>query len=549
MRSVVVLGVALIVITGLTTPATGSEPTADPRSHTAAKQKKAPRGTLAVKITGSGSYRVLAKKKTVRKANRTKAFRLTPGTYRVLAKGAVVSPAKVRLRSGKTVTVKVAFPNGSTPPTTTPIPTTPEPTPTPTPTPTVPIVPGQVVRVSVDSQGGQGNKASFNAAPAFSPDGTKVVFESEATNLVPGDTNSDYDVFVKDLLTGQVQRISTSGTGQQGDLGSYTASWSPDGTRIAFISQASNLVSGDTNSSEDLFVKDLATGAVQRATTASDGGQATAGTGNLSVGEWSPDGTRLAFSSSFADLVPGDNNGASDVFVKNLQSGQVSAISATAGQTGDSHSGSPTWSPDGTQIAFLTTAQNLIPGTDTNGSSQDILAADLTSGALRRVSINSSLQQANGDSFSPHWSSNGKIAFVSDADNLDGPTINAGVFAVDPNAVIPNPQRVDTSADGTPSVNGNTPRWSPDGKMIAFRTSSAFSPEDTNLDMDVYTKSLDTGVVHIVSIGEAGAASAGFSAGQGWAPDNKRLVFWSPSNNLVPGDTNVAEDVFVKTLR
>ena len=121
-----------------------------------------------------------------------------------------------------------------------------------------------IVRVSTEAAGGQGNGASFN--PVFSPDGTKIAFSSDASNLVAGDTNNRGDIFVKDLASGAVTRVSTNAAGGQGEggIGSQHPVFSPDGSKIAFDSFASNLVPGPDNFVNGIFVKDLVTGAITR---------------------------------------------------------------------------------------------------------------------------------------------------------------------------------------------------------------------------------------------------------------------------------------------
>ena len=146
-----------------------------------------------------------------------------------------------------------------------------------------------------------------------------------------GDTNNGGDLFVKDLATGSIQRLSTTATGDQAD--GWTAGyigWSPDGTRLAFSSSATNLVPGDTNAEPDVFVKSLSDGSIERISTTATGEQATGEQGGLRFYdriEWSPDGTRLAFASSATNLVPGDTNAQDDVFVKSVSDGTIQRIS------------------------------------------------------------------------------------------------------------------------------------------------------------------------------------------------------------------------------
>ncbi len=174
---------------------------------------------------------------------------------------------------------------------------------------------GAITRVSPNATGTT-NPSSRD--PVFSPDGSKIAFDSNLSNLVAGDTNNTQDIFVKDLATGTVIRISVDGAGAQLNGGSYFPVFSPDGSKIGFGSDATNLVAGDTNGVSDAFIKDLVTGAVTRVSLDANGAQSNATTFGLG---FSPDGSRVVFSNSASNLVPGDTNGKSDVFIKNLTHG------------------------------------------------------------------------------------------------------------------------------------------------------------------------------------------------------------------------------------
>ena len=179
---------------------------------------------------------------------------------------------------------------------------------------------GAITRVSADAAG---SPSANSRDPVFSPDGSKIAFDSNLSNLVAGDTNNTTDIFIKDLATGTVTRVSVDGAGAQLNGGSFLPVFSPDGSKIAFYSDATNLVAGDTNGLSDIFIKDLATGAVTRVSVDANGAQANAVTFHL---VFSPDGSRIVFSSSASNLVPGDTNGQSDLFIKNLTLVQDPAV-------------------------------------------------------------------------------------------------------------------------------------------------------------------------------------------------------------------------------
>lgn len=171
---------------------------------------------------------------------------------------------------------------------------------------------------STDSHGNQGN--GFSESRAISADGRYVAFSSLATNLVDGDTNGVEDVFVKDMHTGKTIRITTDSEGNQSNGGSRMRDMSVDGRYITFHSTATNLVEGDTNGATDVFVKDIFTGAISIASSDSNGNQGNGESGFASI---SADGRYVLFYSESSNLVDGDTNGSRDVFIKDMETGEI----------------------------------------------------------------------------------------------------------------------------------------------------------------------------------------------------------------------------------
>jgi hypothetical protein len=177
-----------------------------------------------------------------------------------------------------------------------------------------------VVRVSVATTGMEGNGESYGRAHCMSKTCQFVAFDSDATNLVAGDTNGFTDVFVRDQASGRTERVSVSSAGAEANQWSGCPAISADGTVVAFESNATNLVSGDTNGAGDVFVHDRRTGETVRASVSTTGAQAH---GVSSVDDISDDGLFVAFTSDAADLVPGDTDSRMDVFVHDRASGCV----------------------------------------------------------------------------------------------------------------------------------------------------------------------------------------------------------------------------------
>jgi len=225
---------------------------------------------------------------------------------------------------------------------------------------------GTTVRASLDSSGVEGN--SISDSPSLSADGSRVAFASVANNLVSGDTNLWSDIFVRDLAAGTTTRVSVDSSGAQSNQASYgdddgPPSLSADGTRVAFVSWAGNLVSGDTNGLPDVFVRDLSAGTTQRVSVSSAGSQADFASYHPSL---AGDGSRVAFHSYATNLVSGDTNSVSDVFVRDLTAGTTVRVSVDAvGAQGNHASIKPSLSADGTRVAFESSASNLVSG-DTN---------------------------------------------------------------------------------------------------------------------------------------------------------------------------------------
>ena len=137
-------------------------------------------------------------------------------------------------------------------------------------------------------------------------------FAHLANNLVPGDTNGKSDIFVDDRQTHSIERVSLAADGTQGNGESFAPSVSSDGRYVAFYSDASNLVPGDSNGTNDVFVVDRQTDMIERVSMAADGTQ---GNGSSIGGSISADGRYVGLTSEASNLVSGDTNGVSDVFV------------------------------------------------------------------------------------------------------------------------------------------------------------------------------------------------------------------------------------------
>jgi Tol biopolymer transport system component len=277
------------------------------------------------------------------------------------------------------------------------------------------------------------NGASFS--PVFSADGTKVAFVSSATNLGPTDTNGTLDVYLRDLSTGTTSLVSADSSGTDaGNSASLSPVISADGTKVAFRSGASNLGPTDTNGTTDVYLRDLGTGITSLVSVNAAGTDA--GNGHSDSPVISADGTKVAFISNGSDLGPTDTNGADDIYVHDLEAGITSLVSVNAAgtdagnKTGNNGPASHTViSADGTKVAFASAASNLGPA-DTNGTF-DAYLRDLETGTTSLVSVNAAGTDAgDSNSYGAVFSADGtKVAFRSLASNL-GPADTNGTWDV-----------------------------------------------------------------------------------------------------------------------
>ncbi len=273
--------------------------------------------------------------------------------------------------------------------------------------------------ISLSESGVQGNGTSSNAS--ISSNGRFVVFSSFASNLVTGDTNSTSDIFVYDRSTRGVVRVSVSNEGLQGNGASTTPAISGDGRFIAFESSADNLVPGDTNNNKDIFVYDIENSIIEILSLTSSGGQSNGTSSDAAI---SSDGKFVAFESSAGNLVPDDINGKNDIFVYDMETGFLEMVSKSdKGFQGLNTSDNPCISSNGNFIAFDSLSSNLVSG-DTN-SKRDIFVYDRNSKTILRVSMGAHGMQGNNDSTGAAISSNGLcVAFKSNADNLVAKDLN-----------------------------------------------------------------------------------------------------------------------------
>jgi Tol biopolymer transport system component len=368
--------------------------------------------------------------------------------------------------------------------------------------------------------------------------------------------------------TGATTRISVDFHGHEANGNSAFPAISANSRFVAFYSDATNLVSGDTNGYQDIFVHDRATGGIARASVASDSTQANGHSYSPAV---SADGRFVAFHSYADNLVTGDTNGQADVFVHDRLTGDVVRVSVTGGGTEGLHGGAlyPAISADGRFVAFYSCADNLV-ASDTNDYC-DIFVRDRDTDddgifdepgqvSTVRVSIASDDTEANGESSSPAISADGRfVAFESNADNLvahdtngksdvflhDRDTDGDGIFD-EPGAV--STVRISVASDGT---EGNDYSWgaaiSADGRYVAFESEATnLAPSDTNGYQDIFLRDWKYGVTTRISVSSNGTEGDGHSEAPSISFNGRYVAFVSWAYDLDPVCNYAARHVFVR---
>lgn len=272
---------------------------------------------------------------------------------------------------------------------------------------------GKTTRLSIAADGAEGDGDSFTTK--ISADGRYLVFNSAATNLVAGDSNNAVDLFFYERFSGKLERILTA-DGQQMNGSSYPTDISADGRFVVFASEADNLVPGDTNNAPDVFILDRADGTIERVSVATDGTQAQSGT--YYYGLLSDDGRYVAYFSDSSNLVADDTNGVMDAFVRDRQKNTTTRISVDSnGLEGNGESYFPRLSSDGRFITFSSDAGNLVPG-DTNKQT-DVFLYDQKIRQTSLISHSPDGKPANGASSYSSISADGRfIVYNSYASNL-----------------------------------------------------------------------------------------------------------------------------------
>jgi hypothetical protein len=342
------------------------------------------------------------------------------------------------------------------------------------------------------SNGYDGNPTTDDSFDAIiTADGRYVVYNSYAWNIVPGDTNRSewlrdgLDVFLYDAHTGVTERVSLTHTGEEIQANSF-GTITGDGEIIYFVTPGTGVTPDYPGGSPQIYRRHRDSySSVERVLNVEPNDRI--------VNLWpSHDGRFLVFSSAASNLVPGDTNGLPDIFLFDYVTKELRLVSRPPGG-GQSNglSGQGLISQDGRYVIFRSFATNLVPG-DNNGHA-DIFVYDRLSGNIERVSVSSSGEQANGGSRDPSICGDGRfVSFSSDATNL-----------------VAN---------------------------------------DTNGIRDIFVRDRQTGVTFIASVNADGEQTNDLVHRSYLTTDCRYITYASDGDNLVPGDTNNARDLFMARI-
>jgi len=378
----------------------------------------------------------------------------------------------------------------------------------------------------------------------LSADGTKLAFVSEARNFGLPDTNGASDVFVRDLATGQITLVSVNRLGTNSGNGmSDNPIISADGTKVAFTSYATNLQAVPVTGDRHIYVRDLVAGTTTLASVDASG--ATGGQGYSGIGagfDFSADGTKVAFVSD-RGLVPHQGSPAIiALHLRDLVAGTTTLVSIdhTGTRYANGPTFDPTFSPDGSALAFTSLASDLVAG----GRPGSLYVRDLVAGTASSVTPGAS-DIAEGVGFSAHGT---RLVFATPA-GLGPADTNGRADVYVHDRVAGTTALVSVRQDGADSGNAGSvdPVISPDGGQVAFTSdASDLVGGDCNEERDVFVRDLAGGATTLVSARGDGTDSGDEASTTGsFAAD--RVAYQSRATDLAANDANATWDIYLAT--
>jgi hypothetical protein len=389
------------------------------------------------------------------------------------------------------------------------------------------------------------NGVSFN--PSLSSDGRIVAFCSLASNLVVGDTNSMFDAFTHERSTGITRRVTEASNGGNADAETIGVHLAGNGEHVVFATAATNIVSGDTNGVSDVFLRDLRDWSVRRVTLSPSGQEADANSYSPCVSE---SGRFVAFSTHASNFAPNDTNGTADVYLWDALTGTLELISVNthgfSGNEASATSGRRCVTEDGRFVAFHSNAWNLVAG-DTNGW-LDVFVRDRVLGTTRRVSVLLDGTQGERQSWLSEIDVKGRIVgFSSPSVSFSGlPLSNTQAYW---STMADGEVHSLMDSTGIALLDSECMGVDPSGSHMLFYASDSVIPGDTNGQIDLFVTNLLTGHVVRANLGNTGVQPNSWTYPIASLSYRAREVAFScNANNLVPGDVNQLSDAFIRDL-
>jgi Tol biopolymer transport system component len=389
--------------------------------------------------------------------------------------------------------------------------------------------------------------------PAVSSSGRFVAFAGGPANT----GSSNPQVFVRDRVRRTTRLVSVARTGGEPDSQSLFPAISSSGRYVAFESDADDIVASDLNAANDVFVRDRTAGTTTLVSVGPGGVRANGSSGSASI---SANGRVVAFQSFATNLGgPDSSTTTHDIFVRDLDAGTTTRVSiGLGGAEPNGESSAPAVSRDGRTVVFYSNASNLVSG-DTNGK-RDVFAFDRASGAIRRVSVTPSGEEANGDVASPTppaTNANGTVfAFATFASNLLGGTPTGDVAVRDEthNTVerISTGAEVDNVYEEAESIG---PSMSADARLVAYATPNQQLPGYLGIEgMGIYLRDRTSGALTRASQLSQCRGADGINGYPSLSSDGRWIAFQSNAINLLkpgvyPGGANPPMHLYIASTR
>ena len=399
--------------------------------------------------------------------------------------------------------------------------------------------------VSVNRDGtGTGNGASVNGV--ISADGSKVAFQSTSTDLVNASALGS-QIYVRDFNTGITSLVSVTRDGNGNDGSGRFPRISADGSTVVFFSNSDELLA-DPNfsvSGDQIYARDLASQTTTLVTVNAAGNASPNGGHSFPV--VSDDGSVVAFQSTSSNLSALDTDSSTDIYARDLTNANTILVSANfdGDGTGDRHPSDPAISGDGSTVVFQSSSTNLLdPSAFTSDTGTDVYARNLVTGEISLVSVNVlGTGSANSTSQDADINFDGSIVvFESSGTNLIGGVSGNHIYRRNLTSGITDLVSVPVSGN----ISALDPQVSGDGNIVTFTATGAFLDE-SSLGSETFVRNMSGETTRLVSMAVDGGGGDMVSGLPIISDDGLTVAFLAKDTNLVENDTNLAQDVFVTT--